>query len=426
MADSIKESYETEIVFKAKENVTSEIQKMEKSIAGLQKTVQSLNTGMYSMLGLIGIQGLSSLSHMATSVTEIQNRLELLNSTVVDTKLSFKDMIRYASESRSSLEDFAEMFNRIGLTSGHYFKENPEQLVNAVSTLYKQFQLMHLSPSQLMSVQTSILDAFELGYFDWRHLKSGMMHDNPLFRGWIKSMGLEGSDITELSRNHMLKTEDFLQYVLSLSEDVNTQFDQMTITLSQFGSIMKNEIVEMFSDLLTTVTEVVNIIYKGYVGIKSYAPHILLLVKSFLEAVTILAVVSTIMKAIAIASTIWAGMTTIATGGLAVLTGGLFAFSLLKGIPNYYDSKNGDTLETKSSANDKKLNNIDKNVQGIHDKMGLTRQSLNDLVTRTENLLIHNNFQNNFNISGQYSERELSEKLVNILKKDLAVNGVRY
>lgn len=474
MVKDIKEDYTTNINFQAKQNVTSEVQKMEASMERFAKSMESVGStlekfsGMMGILmlsqtqqrsslqktetslervsksmstlgstldGILGIVGLTIIHHFsqfANEVTEIDNRLHLLNSTVVDTKLSFYDLIDASNQSRTSIQNFSELFTRIGMSSGHFFKNAPGGLLLFVETLNKQFQMMHLLPSQLLSVQTSILDAMELGYFDWRHMKAGLAHDNPLFRGYLnyvrdKTGQGDAFDVQKASRSRSLTAESFIEYVLQESTKINENFERMTVTIGQFGNIMKNELLSSFKDFFDFLTASVNYLYKGYLYLKKYHPNMMLFLQALTETTGVIAGMILLLNTgvfLFRSLNVLATTFNLLTGGfgwtgLALLGAGLFTLFAGHKLSQHHQL-NKNELPTTNVVDI--LRSIQQDTHSISKNVGVTREKITDLVARTESMLIHSNIQRNWNLDG--TNTETIDMLNRYLRDSMDSSGV--
>lgn len=426
MRENIQEKYGSEIEFKAKENVSETVRRMNQEILSFTERIQRTSSVLSYFHGVVGLAVEHTFLGMANDLTEVNNRLLLLNTTVINTGLNIYGLIDAANSSRTSLQHFSELFTRIGMSSGKYFAENPQQLQNLVTTLSKQFQMMHLLPSQLLSVQTSILDAFELGFFDWRHMKSGLQHDNPLFRGYIESIlgaNPSGDAIMEASRKHQFTAQSFLDYVTGdFSEEIAKNFESMEFTVQQIGNILKNEILLSFTEMIQVTNKLVNGFAHGYFWLKRNHSTALLLIESFVEAAgAIMMLVAGLKIALAIITTI-KGISATLFGGVSGMAGLLGLFGLLAG--TFFVGKQLNRDYSHPDHTKVTVENIAKDVHSIAQKIEITRETLNDLVSRTESMIIHQNIQGNTTLSGIQSERALSEQLTNILKRDMMKNSI--
>ena len=427
MREDIKEKYLTEIEFRLEENVTTEIQKISQNIQALTGVVQETQRHMEAFSGILLSTIGTSFLRMANDVTEVRNRMELLNSTVIDTGLNFMDLVEASNQSRTSLKNFSEFFTRIGMSSGHYFQQNPQDLIRVVSTLSRQFQMMHLIPSQLISVQTAILDAFELGYFDWRHMKAGLSHDNPLFRGYIdqvrQASGMGANfDIAKASREHQFTAEGFLKYILDISNEIEDNFERLQITLGQFSSILKNEVVLAFDEIIGMVAWFVDKSARILLYLKQHYSFIIYIVDAYGEALVIVTAMVGLMKTMQL---VMVSMKSLAAmifpnaqspvgallGLLSVVAGGLFVTKLYK-------------QDTMVHHVPKPIEDIAKDVHSIASKMDITRETLNDLVSRTESMIIHHNIQNNMTLGGTITDRAFAEQLTNVLSNAVRKNAM--
>lgn len=410
MADhSINRKFGVDIDFNSKDKATPVIDRLTDRLDRMGKTMDAVSRTLEGLTAIVGLSVVSNMGRFANEVTEIDNRLHLLNTTVVDTKMGFFDLVEASNRSRTSLQSFSELFTRIGMSSGHFFARPGAEggLLRYIETLNKQFQMMHLLPSQMLSVQTSILDAMELGYFDWRHMKAGLAHDNPLFRGYLNSIMKNqesGMDIPKASRNRMFTAESFITYVLEQSETINQQFDQMKITIQQFGTIMKNEVVASFKDTFDLLTGIVNRIYRGYTYLSRYHPNIVLFLRSLIQSLGILSgvvltmnsVVFLIRSATALMSVFNVLSGPIGWMGLALAGAGLTAGGFL-----YKKSQLSKKTEDLPSTNITEiLRSIQSDTHELVKGSDATQDKLSDMVERTESMLIRIGIQRENNLDG--------------------------
>lgn len=402
---------------------TMEVQKRIREIGEQAKKTSDQMKNLFTAVGGMGI--IHQFAAMSTEITEIDNRLHVLNKTVLNTGLSFRELVHAASRSRASLKDFSEFFMRIGMSSAEYFREQPQNLVKMAETLSKQFQLMHLNPQQLMSVQTAILDAMELGYFDWRHLRAGIQHDNPLFRGYLKYMGYTGEQGQQAARAHKLTAQSFTNYVVSRSSSITQGFDESQITLRQFGYILQNDVLSNLKSLSDSAMLVANGFYHVYRVATSITAPVQGLGTSIvghtgagLMIANILSKVgSAAKKGIPLAWNFLKGTNPWLLAGGAAVGIGAWAYGRYK-----EHQQEGEFTESRSGF----ISSIANDVHDISQQMGLTRETLNDLVSRTESLLLRSTLQNGMGIDGSMGGRHFSELLAKEIKADLDKSGIGY
>lgn len=373
-----------------------------------------------------GVGALQKFSAMATEITEVSNRLRVLNETVINTGQNFGGLVSAANRSRTSLKEFSEFFMRIGMSSAEYFHGNPGNLIKMAETLNKQFQLMHLNPQQLMSVQTAILDAMELGFFDWRHMRAGIQHDNPLFRKYLKYMGFTGEQAQDAARSRKLTAQSFTEFVVKRGDELTAGFDKSHITLRQFSYVLKNDVLSNMETLVETTMVFVNYIYHAYSGLMNLTAPL-----RGLGTSAIFSVGATMMGL--------QGINKLKSG---LLTGGSLVMGALKrtnpyilagaaafgvGQWAYHKFFKKDALDdTEGIERSSLMESIAKDVHEISQNMGTTRETLNDLVARTESILTRNNLQGGMGFDGNISGRQFSEMLAKEIKRDLDTNGIGF
>ena len=419
---SIKENYDTNLNIKAKDEATPEIEKVKGSLKSLQDQVNSFSRAMESLTGLLGLGIIHEFSSFADDVVEIDNRLKLLNNTVLNTGLNLHQLTDAASRSRTSLKEFGEQFNRIGMASGKYFQDNPTNLLKIVETLNKQFQSMHLTRTQLGSVQTELLNGIEAGSFGTAQLESLMMHDSPLIRGFIDSQNnLKGRTIQDIGSSGDATAKAFFDYVLSSSQQINQEFDQMTMTLSQIGTVFKNDFIDMMSDFLMDVTQIANMFYKVYENIKMSHPALYtlfkMLVQTTLAATTMAGALKSLYMVQSMGNLLFGGISGKVKGIIGLAAFGVGAYNLKKAF-----SPNVSAPPTEDTTTSTSLKNIEAEVKSINQKVGISKDTMNDLVSRTENLVLHTTYNNNSNSSFNV---DIAEQLAKVLQQDLKTNGIR-
>ena len=399
------------INLKAKDEASKEIHQVESALESLQKRADSFYNLMTNLTGLLGLNIISQFGSLATEVVEVDNRLKLLNDTVLQTGMNFRSLIDASNRSRTSLREFAEQFNRIGMSSGEYFKDDPGNLLKVVETLNKQFQLMHLTPTQLGSVNTELLNAIESGRFNQTEINSLRMHDNPLIKGF-----LEHTD-------ENMSIQSFFDYVLSTSEKIDSEFQNMTMSLSQIGTVVQNEVIDIFKDFFDTATNIANTMWRWYENMKTNQPVLYGLVRSLIQVVPIM---TTIVGLLRTSLFLITAIKSVAGGWIGMLAGivGAGAFVGLSAY-NIHNAKNNDlSMPSIAGTNTSELHlkNIEAEVKSINSKVGLERDTLSDLVSRTENIALQMNLNSgsstgyNIDIAEQWAEQ---------IRRDLKTNGIR-
>lgn len=220
---------------------TAEIENTNKSAKGLLSTIKKIAAATGAMV----------LTKMFLSTADAQSqvnaKLNLINDGLQSTE-TLQDMIfASAQRTRTSYLDTANVITKIGQNAKEAFSNNAE-LIQFTENLNKQFIIAGASQQEIASASLQLTQALGSGVLRGEELNAVFESAPNIIRTIADYLGVSVGEIRELASDGAITAEIVKNAMLKATDDIEKNFRDMPMTLSQAFTVGKNEIQKSLQD----------------------------------------------------------------------------------------------------------------------------------------------------------------------------------
>lgn len=345
--------------------IEQEIQQSERAQESFNRDIQASDGGAKKLLGTLGaivgtylsLQGAGEVIRISDEMTDTTARVQLLVDDMplipeqtVDVNFNLNGMseveqaqqliFESAQRSYSSFKDTADMVSRIGSNARDSFGSISE-VVAFTELVQKQFGIAGASAAEASNATIQLSQALASGVLRGDELNSIFEQAPNLIQTIADYMGVPIGSIREMASEGKITADIVKNAMFSASDDINAKFESMPTTWSQIWTNMKNEALWAFREVLSYINDIANSEtmksflqdMKGQLSVLAeYAMQALQMMTSIgsfiyenwsliapivgtaTAAIVAYGVALGVVKLAEIASTVWKGLMTLATG----------------------------------------------------------------------------------------------------------------
>ena len=194
---------------------------------------------------ILAVTGAVKLTEMflgtADSLSQVNAKLNLINDGLQSTE-TLQDMIfASAQRTRTSYLDTANVVAKIGQNAKEAFSNNAE-LIQFTENLNKQFVIAGASQQEIASASLQLTQALGSGVLRGEELNAVFESAPNIIRTIADYLGVSVGEIRELASDGAITAEIVKNAMLKATDDIEKNFRDMPMTLSQAFTMGKNEI----------------------------------------------------------------------------------------------------------------------------------------------------------------------------------------
>lgn len=240
---------------------TRALDQMEAEQRDFNREVQNGSGAMDGLTGKImgalgayaGLQGLQQLVNLSDSFTQTQARLSMIVDEGSTTEELFDKIAASADRARASISTTADIVAKLGLRAGDSFTSNDETILFA-ENLNKLFVIAGASQQEVASASLQLTQALGSGVLRGEEFNAifeaapNVMQtvadymDVPI--GKLRGMAAEGQITADIVKNALL----------SATDEINDQFDDMPMTWSQVWTGIMNSLYYASQPILNLIS----------------------------------------------------------------------------------------------------------------------------------------------------------------------------
>ena len=204
-----------------------------------------------------GVSLVKSFLAVADQQTQITARLNLMNKGLQDTA-ELQDMI-YASaqRTRSEYTTTANVVAGLGQRAGDAFSSNAE-IVQFAENLNKQFKIAGASQQEISSASLQLTQALGAGVLRGEELNAIFEAAPNIIQTIADYLGEPIGSIREMAADGQITAEVVKNAMLSATDEINAEFQQMPMTLAEAFTVGKNAIQKSLQDSFSGWSEFLN------------------------------------------------------------------------------------------------------------------------------------------------------------------------
>ena len=227
----------------------------------LQSGINSSNNLMRSIKNTVvayaSLQGMKNVLSASDTMTQTTARLNM----VVDDGGSVQELedkiFQSAQRSRADYMSMSDTVAKLSLRAGNTFSSNDETIQFA-ENLNKQFAIDNATQEEINSATLQLTQALGAGVLQGEELNSVLDAAPNIAQTIADYMGRDFGEIKQMASDGEITAEIVKNAMLSATDSINEQFEQLPTTFAQRMIDIKNAAVKVFQPLLQRINEIVN------------------------------------------------------------------------------------------------------------------------------------------------------------------------
>ncbi len=226
----------------------NEVASGKNAMSGLVKTVMSL-VGAYA-----GIQGVGKTLDISDKVSQTNARLTMIVDDGGSVEELEQKIFDSAERSRASFQDTANMVAKLSLNAGDAFASN-EETIQFAENLNKQFVIAGATQEEMQSASLQLTQALSSGVLRGEELNAVFEASPNIIQTIADYMGEPIGAIRQMASEGQLSADVVKNAMLSATDSINAQFENMPTTFSQVFESFKNNALLAFDPILKRMSD---------------------------------------------------------------------------------------------------------------------------------------------------------------------------
>lgn len=236
---------------RAQENLNKDIRAGSSAVESLQNKVLAL-VATYATFQSIG-----SALNLSDQLVNTTARLNMMNDGLQTTQELQKMIYASAERSRGSYLATADVVAKLGQRAGDAFDSNKETIAFA-ENLNKMFIIAGASQEEMSSASLQLTQALGSGVLRGEELNAVFESAPNVIQAIADYMDVPIGKIREMASDGEVSAEIVKNAMLSATDAINDQFEQMPLTYSQIWTGFKNQALMAFQPVLQRMSEIAN------------------------------------------------------------------------------------------------------------------------------------------------------------------------
>lgn len=236
---------------RAQENLNKDIRAGSSAVDSLQNKVLAL-VATYATFHTLG-----NALNLSDQLVQTTARLNMMNDGLQTTQELQKMIYASAERSRGSYLATADIVAKLGLRAGDAFDSNKETIAFA-ENLNKMFIIAGASQQEMSSASLQLTQALGSGVLRGEELNAVFESAPNVIQAIADYMDVPIGKIREMASDGEVSAEIVKNAMLSATDAINDQFEQMPLTFNQIWTGFKNQSLMAFQPVLQRMNEIAN------------------------------------------------------------------------------------------------------------------------------------------------------------------------
>ncbi|WP_392462372.1 tape measure protein [Streptococcus parasuis] len=203
------------------------------------------------------VQTAGKILNLSDQMTQTTARLNTMNDGLQTTE-ELQNMIYASAErSRGSYMDTADIVAKLGQRAGDAFSSNAETIAFA-ENLNKMFVIAGASQQEMSSASLQLTQALGSGALRGEELNAVFESAPNVIQAIADYMDVPIGKIREMASEGEISAEIVKAAMLTATDEINAQFEQMPMTFGQIWTSISNDAVMAFDPVLDRLNEIAN------------------------------------------------------------------------------------------------------------------------------------------------------------------------
>lgn len=217
------------------------------SVEGLGHGV-SLLTELFAALGLA--MGVKELIAISDSYTQLQNQLKLVSKNSEELLHTQEELLHIANDTRQSMEGTVALYSSLAIATKNLHTSH-ESLLSIVTTVNQALTISGKSADEVTQAMRRFATSMAQGTLDSRGITTVLMQFPALARAIADGLNIDVGSLKAMAAQGTLTARDVTVALERSASSVQKLFEQMTPTIGQAFTVLKNEVDETIGKMLS-------------------------------------------------------------------------------------------------------------------------------------------------------------------------------
>lgn len=212
------------------------LKKLSDQFGRMNRSVKSVQSNLNGLSRLFQIAvasfGAREIIQSADAFQLLRDRIRVFTGDVQSANAVFGDIVTLAARTRSSVESFAEAYNRVAIaTKG--LGLNSDQTLGIVTALQQSLRLSGATAQEASSVFIQLSQALSLGRLQGQELRAVLLSNATVANILAKEFGVTTGQLKELGEQGRLTSDRVIKALANNFELLNGQAEKLGTTFQQ-------------------------------------------------------------------------------------------------------------------------------------------------------------------------------------------------
>jgi len=218
----------------------------DRGIRNARSSVQGLTSDISGLASVVGLGlGAREIIQYTATWQNLQNKIRAVFETTNEQVTAFGNIRNIASETRSSLQDVADLYTKVKI-SGDALKLTQSEIAQVTETFTKALKASGAGAAQSSAAILQFGQALASGKLSGDEFRS-LMENAPVFmRALSQALNVPIGDLKKLASEGAITSEVILAATQEMADGIDSKFAQTVPTITDSFTQMQNTIIETF------------------------------------------------------------------------------------------------------------------------------------------------------------------------------------
>jgi tape measure domain-containing protein len=230
-------------------------QKFTAAFGRADKAVGKATRSFSGLQGLIGALGLGKLVsetiQAADTYASLQGQLRLVTDSQEELNAVYSDALRLSNETGVATEATVNLYARLARSTEELNLTNAE-LLTITKAVNQSFVVSGSSAQEAASSALQLSQGLAAGALQGEELKSVMENNAALTTALTEALGINRGELKQWGADGKLSAEVVSKAILSMSDDIEADFNKMPVTISRVWQAVTNDVQDALGQVDTS------------------------------------------------------------------------------------------------------------------------------------------------------------------------------
>lgn len=225
--------------------------------AGTQQANELTNTIKRAVAAYVSIQSVGKALNISDELVQTTSRLNMMNDGVQTTAELVNMVYAAAQDARGSFSQMADVVARFGNNAKDAFSSS-EEVVAFADLIQKQMTIAGASTQEAANAELQLSQALGSGVLRGDELNSIFEQAPNLIQNIADYLDVPIGKIREMAADGELSADVVKAAIFSAADDINSKFNEMSMTWGQMWQSMQNTALIAFQPVLQRLNDLAN------------------------------------------------------------------------------------------------------------------------------------------------------------------------